>query len=267
MTSRKEYMKIYNTEYAKSHRGLVKRIYKHQIRNCLSRGHELPTYTEEELYNWYTNNSIHLKLHEQWLASNCDKNLTPSCDRLDNSKSYSLDNIELVTWQENKNRAYQAVKDNTLSNSGLLNNGHTPIVQYDFEGNRINEFISINECSRITGIDHRGISDACRKIRKTYKGYLWCYLQDESEFKNKLTPEFLKTTKKSYESSIGYLVKITYSDNSTKVLTIKVVSELLQISTHNIRQLAKGNTSNRTPKLPDNISYITLVIKDYIESN
>lgn len=68
-------------------------------------------------------------------------------------------------------------------------------------------------------------------------------------------------TKQSYISSLGYLVKLTYKDNKLKILTVKQASELLNISAHKIRQLAKGKPSSRT-SLPANIEQIDLIIKD-----
>lgn len=259
MTDRQKYMKKYNQDYSKSHKGLIKRIYKHQIRNCKERQHPLPNYTEEELLAWYIADNKHLQLHQTWLDSGCDKELTPSIDRLDNNRSYTFDNIEVVTWKENCIRAQQQIRDNTLSNSGLLNNGHTAVVQYNLSGDRIAEFISLAEAQRTTGIDHRGISECCRKARTTFHGYVWRYLADEQELIETPLEVFAKW-KKSYTASIGYLVDILYVDGTTETLTVPATAHLLGISLHNVRQLAKGINSNRAPKLPSNI--ISLYLKD-----
>lgn len=259
--TRQEYMKDYNIKYRQSHKGLIKYIYNHQIRNCKQRKHPLPEYTEQELYNWCLLQENYSILYEQWSLNKFDKEYTPSIDRLDNNKTYSFSNIELVTWKENKQRAYEDIRKNKLSNSGLLNNGHTPIVQYDFNGTRIQEFISISECSRQTDIDHRGISEACNGKRPTYKGFLWTYLCNEDTFVKLLTKEFLEKTKKSYESSIGYLVTIEYVDSCSVTKTIKEASVEFNITPHKIRQLAKGSISSRN-KLPLNVKSMTLKLKD-----
>ena len=261
MENRINYMKEYNAKYKQSLKGHVKYIYSHQVRNCKQRNHPMPEYTEQELYQWYVSNPTHLSLHETWVQSNCDKELTPSVDRLDNSKTYSIKNIELVTWKENKQRAYKAIRENTLPNSGLLNDGHSPIVQYTLTGQKVKEYISINECSRETGINHRGISEVCRKLRNTYKGYFWAYLKDEAALTAKFTTSFLTTAQKSYKSSIGFLVKIITTNNEEKILTVKEASSLLGISAHKVRQLAKNIPSNRT-FLPESVSKIELIIKD-----
>ena len=252
--TRQEYMKEYNSAYKKSYKGFIKYVYAHQVRNCLQRNHSLPLYTEEELLNWYLNNTLAMKLHAEWLQADCNSELTPSIDRIDNSKTYSFDNIEITTWKVNKERAYAQTRAGLLNNTGLLHQLR-PIVQYDLLGVKVAEYISIAEATRATGIDHRGISAACNKQRVTFHGYLWRYLPDEHEILS-ISPDKLEKLKALAISSKGFKVKIE-TTNEIFYYSVKEAAEYLQMSEHNIRQIIKNKQSNRTPKLPDHIISIT----------
>lgn len=247
MTPRQEYMKEYNKVYRQSYKGFIKHVYSHQLRNCRERQHLNPSYSEEELLSWYISNPKHLALHQAWINSDCSKELTPSIDRLDNSKTYSFDNIEVVTWLENQVRARVAVQDKSLPNSGLFGNGHVSIVQYDLNGNKVAEYISIAEASRNTGIDHRKISTVCKAKSGTYKNYFWAYLEDETNLTDKFTPQFLETTKAQIKAGQGFKVAVEYLDGSIKVLTVKELATLLETSCYIIRQTLKGKSSTTLP--------------------
>lgn len=49
---------------------------------------------------WARENNLDV-LWERFVSSNFDSRLKPSIDRIDNSKPYTVDNMRLVTWQEN----------------------------------------------------------------------------------------------------------------------------------------------------------------------
>jgi hypothetical protein len=84
--------------------GLITRIYGHQKDKSRKRGHKQPDYSLIELREYLKSTIIFHKLFKEWSRSNFKKDLVPSCDRLDNSKGYSFNNIEVVTWEENNKR-------------------------------------------------------------------------------------------------------------------------------------------------------------------
>jgi len=57
-----------------------------------------------EFYNYSLSNDTFHFLFDVWERSEYDRKLTPSLDRVDSSKGYSLDNIEWVTHSENSRR-------------------------------------------------------------------------------------------------------------------------------------------------------------------
>ena len=50
---------------------------------------------------WAKNHPDFLKLYKQWANSHFDQRLTPSVNRLDSSRGYTLDNVEFVTFSQN----------------------------------------------------------------------------------------------------------------------------------------------------------------------
>lgn len=53
-----------------------------------------------------------------------------------------------------------------------------PVLQYDLNGNLIKEWKSINECGR-NGFNQGDICKCCNGKRKTAKGFIWVYKNEE----------------------------------------------------------------------------------------
>ena len=49
------------------------------------------------------------------------------------------------------------------------------VYQYDLDGNLLKEYSSTQEVKRLLGYNQSNISQCCRGIRKTYKGFMWKY--------------------------------------------------------------------------------------------
>lgn len=65
------------------------------------RGHPPPEIQDRlDLLNWLGTQPF-IRLWADYAESGFNAALKPSIDRLDNSRGYDLDNIRLVTWQEN----------------------------------------------------------------------------------------------------------------------------------------------------------------------
>lgn len=92
-------------KYWRSRKGWLTKVYAQQRSNSKKRGHSLPTYSKEELRMWLAKEpmkTIFEELYSEWVESDYQKEFTPSLDRLDNDKGYSLDNIQIVTWEQNR---------------------------------------------------------------------------------------------------------------------------------------------------------------------
>jgi hypothetical protein len=55
----------------------------------------------EAFYAWAWDNSQFWRLYKQWAATDFDRKLSPSINRIDSNKGYTLDNIEWLTHSVN----------------------------------------------------------------------------------------------------------------------------------------------------------------------
>lgn len=131
------------------------------------KGYPPPTYTANELREWLLSQEAFHKIFDEWVLSDRQIDKIPSCDRLDDYKGYSLDNIRIVTWKENND------KHNSDKRNGINNKENIEISQYSLSGEFIQKFHSINEAARKTGSRSYLIS-ACRLgKKKTTNGFIW----------------------------------------------------------------------------------------------
>ncbi|AUR82539.1 hypothetical protein NVP1152O_057 [Vibrio phage 1.152.O._10N.222.46.E1] len=85
-------------------------------------------------------------MYKAWEASGWDSNLRPSVDRKDDFATYSLDNIQLSTWAENRERSQKEICSKRLTKlrKPLIINGV--------------EYVSQREASRQLNIPQSTIS-------------------------------------------------------------------------------------------------------------
>ena len=91
---------------SRSKRGILSQSYSGQIRSSKTRGHNPPEYSKEDFLEWGLSQDIFHELHSQWVASDFDGCKTPSIDRLDDYRGYSFDNIQILTWDENRAKGH-----------------------------------------------------------------------------------------------------------------------------------------------------------------
>lgn len=159
--------------YRKTKQGVVSTIYGDQKSNSLIRGHKPPTYTKDELNSWLLNDWLFDLLYTNWCNCGYLKDMKPSVDRLDDSKGYSFDNIQIMTWKENQLKCNYQVRNNIKKHSGLLNGGHKAVSQYTLDGIFIKDFISASEASRQTNSNRRSLSACCGGNAKSCNGFVW----------------------------------------------------------------------------------------------
>ena len=85
---------------------LASKIYSKQKQASVRRGHPLPDYDRKWLTAWLISRDNFKDMHTKWIESNMKSDLKPSVDRINPLKPYTKDNIQLVTWGENKKKAY-----------------------------------------------------------------------------------------------------------------------------------------------------------------
>jgi len=153
--------------YFRTKGGLITRIYSNQISSSKTRKYSPPSYVKQELKDWLLSQEIFHELYYNWKASGYEKLLAPSCNRINDYKGYSLDNIELITWEEN-NIKYYSDKINGINNKNsksVISICKITIVEVEYH--------SIRQAERETGTANQDISKCCLGKRKSAGGYYW----------------------------------------------------------------------------------------------
>lgn len=146
---------------------LIRKMYNAQISRSKKRGHHPPKYSLTELRIWMLSQDIFHELFKEWVDSEKQEMKIPTCDRLDNTKGYTFDNIRIVTLQENLK---QAGLDTIL---GVDKRTCTPIKQYSMQGQFIKEHHSISAAARSINGDSNAISKCKNGKQKFHKGFIW----------------------------------------------------------------------------------------------
>ena len=123
-------------------------------------------------------------LTAQWIVENifsgqkcahCDESdwHKLGCNRLDNSKPHTPDNVEPCCKECNDKLNGNEFKQK-MSEIGKKN-GKT-VYQCTIEGELVGIYPSTTEAARDTGFKQSNISACCLGKRKTYKGFKWSYV-------------------------------------------------------------------------------------------
>ena len=158
-------------KYHKSRNGVISRLYSRQKSNAKKRKMDMPSYTKKEFEEWLLT-TLFDELFNMWVDSNYDTKVKPSVNRIDDLRSYSLDNIEIITWGENRSSSHLDRKMGR-GRSGLSR--CKKVIQYDMNMNYLNEFDSQSIASKQTGSNQVSISKCCRKILNHTNGFRFTF--------------------------------------------------------------------------------------------
>lgn len=151
--------------------GVIGEIYNRQKANSKTRGHPQPEYTKKTLEEWVMAQDLYHDIFSKWCEYGYLKIMKPSIDRVDDFKHYTLDNIQLMTWGENKRKQTQDIL-NGVGTSGLRCKA---VTQYDKNKHIVSKYISVSQAARECSLSSSHISAVCRGERKTHGGFLWEY--------------------------------------------------------------------------------------------
>ena len=159
-------------KYTRTKKGLVTVIYGGQVSRSKKRGHILPAYTKQELKDWLFSKPLFHELFLEWERSDYARLLKPSVDRKKDDIHYRMDNIQLMTWKENKHKANMSTREGKLRH-GLST--QKQVQQLTKDGLLIAIHISTREAERVTSISHSNISKCCSGKYSQAGGFGWEY--------------------------------------------------------------------------------------------
>jgi len=158
--------------YHRTKKGLITNIYIHQCKLSAKRGYSLPDYTSNELREVLLSNPSFHKLFKKWEDNLYNKQLAPSMDRINDYKPYTMDNIQLMTWKENREKASNDRKN------GKNNKVNKAVLKLDINLNIIEEYHSASEAGRKNKIDRSWLSTCCRNTNYKAGGFFWRYKKE-----------------------------------------------------------------------------------------
>lgn len=158
--------------YRVSELGVIAHIYRAQRCSSNRRNHPMPDYSNKELGLWLYDNGF-FAMYCQWCWSGNEKNFKPSCDRINSLLPYSIDNLDLVTWEENNRRGHE----DGLQAKGSGARRCFAVVQLK-EGKEIARHHSLKSASRSTGLFTSNISQAIKNGGKC-GGFRWVRLNSD----------------------------------------------------------------------------------------
>ncbi len=99
--------------------------------------------------------------------------LIPSLDRIDDSIGYTEDNIQLMTWQENRDKSYKDRKSGKNKGNGKYKS--RPVDQFTLDEEYIATYHSMNEASRTTGVSTGNMYNCCNGKTSKAGKFKWQY--------------------------------------------------------------------------------------------
>lgn len=170
----------HNKNYEVSNQGNVrnkntKRVLKPAISN---KGYYLVALSDKGKSHTYT---IHKLVMEHFNRCAFDREVINhiDCNKLNNN----INNLEYVTQKENCIKAWEnklcegiRKKATKIIHSKEIKTNKA-VIQYDLNGSKIKEFVSIRDAERQTGIDNSNIIACCKLRKRIAGGYIWRYKQ------------------------------------------------------------------------------------------
>ncbi len=147
--------------YRKTKKGLISTMIATQRRNSKARGHSEPELNTQEYFLWLKDDFVFNIIFDIWTISGHKRNLTPSIDRIDNSKGYEVSNIQITTLGLN---LYKNSSNNEVIKHKKINNTNiNSIIATHIESKIEEKFISGYYASKVLKLDRRAIHKVLKR--------------------------------------------------------------------------------------------------------
>ena len=149
-----------NTQkYRKTAKGVLTNMYQHmKNRNNVY-------FSLDEFHKRFLNDKKFIRIYNDWIKNNYNKQFKPSLDRIDNKREYTTENTQMLSWAENR------FKQSKLDGK----KGRMPRV-IQMKGSKIVKiFQSQRHCVNELGIAQGNLSSVLNGKRKLVNGYSFIY--------------------------------------------------------------------------------------------
>lgn len=166
--------KDYQNKYRTDPVTYFRRVWHNQKKTAKARGMSPPDYSLEELIEWLKQQPHLTKLWTTWQESGHQRKLAPSLDRIDDSVSYTLSNITLMTWEENNQKSHKDLRAGKLNTNSVTSAKR--LGQFHKDGSIIAEYTSAGHASEILNLPkhaYKNIRAAAAGKLQTAYGYVW----------------------------------------------------------------------------------------------
>ena len=120
------------------------------------RGHPPPEYNMQEFREWAINQEITHELYRDWVDSGFSKAKSISGNRIDSTKPYTFDNLEITTWEDNLRKNYEDLKVRQIGKHPKK----VPVIKIRDDGDT-QFFISQSAAARDVGVNAANIRQSC----------------------------------------------------------------------------------------------------------
>ena len=150
-------------KYRRTMKGLATNLYQ-KIRERSVRNNWLVSFSLMDFHEWFFSQIRMYILYKDWRESGYSSKLRPSVDRIDSKLPYVFENMQVLTWEENRRKGDW---ENSLRT--------TEVVQISTNGQIVAVYPSIKKAVQQTGCNQGLISACCQGRRRHTGGFVWRY--------------------------------------------------------------------------------------------
>jgi len=155
-------------KYRQTKRGVIRNIFTH-IKERGAKYNRIVEFNSDQLYGWMiTKPEFHI-VFAQWVDSGFARANKPSIDRIDPLQDYLWTNIQITTYQFNRDKGDKEKE--------IL--WGKPIIQLDMNGNELNRFPSIKQAVKDLNLCQSLISAVLLGKRNHTGGFKFIYENPE----------------------------------------------------------------------------------------
>lgn len=152
--------------YRKTKDGVITTLYNAQVQHSNDRCHDKPSYSKDEFKKHLLCDEVFHFLYDCWVKSGYDRWKKPSVDRIDSSKPYSFDNIQVIEWKENSDLGRNE------SNARMAKK----VAKMDKNMNTLKIYDSVAEAAEDIGRARSNIRSNINGKTKHCGGFIWRYV-------------------------------------------------------------------------------------------